>query len=1096
MLTDHHCTACDSYIRHNARFCHTCGVPVWPLRICEACNSPTPVNGTFCDQCGITLEVPEHSSQVLPVASIEQVDDADDLMAQFLPNDEEDFSEPSVPMESGFINPGSNTTVVDELVPADSDSEKRVVTILFADISGFTQMSERLEPEEVSEIMNTVFDALTDVIVENGGTIDKYIGDCVMALFGAPRSYGDDAERAVRAALILQEEIKKLSARFYELVGGDLEIRVGLNTGMVVAGFVGGQGHRNYTVMGDAVNLASRMESACEQGRVLIASNTQRSISNAYVTEDAGTFDVKGKSQPVQAYYVVRERETNVSDLAAFFQGQPIPFVSRQNELDLLLDSMETVATRSSAHMVKVVGAVGSGKSRLLTEFARVANEKHDARIVYGRSTRSVGSFMAPVRLGLISYLSATYGSVEVGIRELLASALEVAVASADSINGPGVELLDCFFKGDEIFHYGGEDAQAIRKTLFWALGHLLRAIAGEKVCVLVMADAHLADETLQEFAEYLLSEAGQKTRTLVCWEMQVTIENLEDAREKFSHPQTGLLELMGLDQDAVDRLVREILSPVGRVPDWVVEWIGAQAEGKPLYVLEHLRSLKALKLLSIDPELGHWSIVAEKPTDILLPPTIYGALQAELDALGPTERFVLQRAAVVGRVFWDTLMLNICGGLVAEHKIERALQSLRVLGVLHRRGSSSMDGAAEYRFQSELFQQVCYDSLVQKERKQIHGEVARSLSLMNIDVDDALKARHYELAERTQFAVACLLVGLEKCVQAYSLKEAKHYLANIERILDSHDGRLMGRIADRGQRIRYYCALAEVSHHTGDLDRSMEAIDCGFELLQLELRADETTEMLAACAGKLHSIRGLVYTTRGQWELSVVAYREAYSRLSDSGAAPSERIYVQASIAWNLVRLEAYEEARSICGPVLERYAGVDFVDSIMANAVARHYDTVARIHFVEKDFKSAVSLYRTAKTLREVGGNIALLAHSDGNLAGVAAMLGDWEGAADAFESVAMLWNTLGDVKMVSIGTLNYAECMIELAIRADSNAKRAEYLAIGLQRLTDVQELLDRLGSEDLQDSRDALLKRLNEMLSSEVESQPHSLHEPLN
>ena len=131
--------------------------------------------------------------------------------------------------------------------------------------------------------MNTVFDAMTDIIVKNGGTIDKYIGDCVMALFGAPRSYGDDAERAVKAALLLQEEIKNLSNRFRKMVGGELEIRVGLNTGMVVAGFVGGHGHRNYTVVGDAVNLASRMEAACERGRVLIASNTQRSISNAYV---------------------------------------------------------------------------------------------------------------------------------------------------------------------------------------------------------------------------------------------------------------------------------------------------------------------------------------------------------------------------------------------------------------------------------------------------------------------------------------------------------------------------------------------------------------------------------------------------------------------------------------------------------------------------------------------------------------------------------------------------------------------------------------------------------------------------------------------
>ena len=273
--------------------------------------------------------------------------------------------------------------------------------------------------------------------------------------------------------------------------------------------------------------------------------------------------------------------------------------------------------------------------------------------------------------------------------------------------------------------------------------------------------------------------------------------------------------------------------------------------------MVEHLRSLKALKLLTIDSELGIWSIVSEKPSEIVLPPTIYGALQAELDALGATERFVLQRAAVVGRVFWDQLLVSLCNGLIAEHKIERALQSLRVLGVLHRRSSSALEGASEYRFQSEIFQQVCYDSMVHKERKLIHGEVARSLSLMNIAVDSALKARHYELADRTEFAVACLLVGLETCVKEYSLKDATHYLDKIKSILEGHDGRVMGRIADRIQRIRYYGGFAEVNHHLGKLDESMDALDRGFELLQLEQRSDETTEMLEAAAGKLHNLRG-----------------------------------------------------------------------------------------------------------------------------------------------------------------------------------------------------------------------------------------------
>jgi len=685
---------------------------------------------------------------------------------------------------------------------------------------------------------------------------------------------------------------------------------------------------------------------------------------------------------------------------------------------------------------------------------------------------------MAPVRLGLESYLKSRFDFVEDGIGQLLASSLSVAVASANTINGPGLELLDCFFTGRDAFQAGGEEAQAVRKTLFWALGHLFRAIAADNVCVLVIADAHLADETLREFVEYLLGDGGEKTRTLVCWEAQIGTENLEDVRSLFENPRTGLLELDNLEDSVVGKMINDILSPVGEVPAWVVDWITAQAEGRPLYVVEHLRSLSALNLLVIDPELGTWEIVPERPDEMVLPPTIYGALQAELDAMDAAQRIILQRAAVVGRVFWDSLVTNICSGLLAEHKIERALQSLRVLGVLHRRGSSALEGRAEYRFQSELFQQVCYDSLVQKERKLIHGDVARSLSLVNVNLDPALMARHYHLADRPSHAVACLLVGLESCVKEYSIKDASHLLNEIEEILEESESSVGLRVADRAQRIRYYMSRAQVAHYLGDLDDSMDAIDGGFELLELpEHRVDETTEMLEGYAAFLHSIRGRVYQTRGLPEQAVTAYREAYSRLSDAGVSPAKRVDVQASIAWNLLAAKKFDSARKICSSVLSQYENIEMGESAMADAVARHYDTVGRLAFIDKNFEEALRTYSQAKRLRETGGNIGLLAHSEGNLAGVSAMLGDWQGAAESFERVIQQWTTLGDVRMICIGQLNLSECLIELAGGDEQGTAKNKRLKLAKELLQEAGALLERLGSKDLIDIYDELLGRLD-------------------
>lgn len=1077
MMLDN-CTACEMNIRQNARFCHGCGVPVWPLRVCESCSLPTPARGSFCDQCGSGLEHSEHESSVVPLASIEQLDRSCEPAVRLVPDQAEapkrDDHQSATPRE--FIVPAHNGGVAREPAGGEIAAEKRVVTILFADISGFTELSERLEPEEVSEIMNTVFDAMTDVIVENGGTIDKYIGDCLMALFGAPRSYGDDAERAVKSALQLQDEVGKLSKRFEEEIESKLEIRVGLNTGMVVAGFVGGQGHRNYTVMGDAVNLASRMETACARGRVLVASNTQRSILNSYVTQDAGTFDVKGKSKPVQAFYVVRERETKVSDLADFFEGQGVPFFGRQNELDLLVDSLETVASVSMTHAVKVAGSLGSGKSRLLTEFCRLAAEEHEARIIYGRSTRSINLFMAPIRQGLESYLTTEFGSVKNGLSELLGSP-SVDQASFETISAAGLELLGCFFDGKEMFHAGGEATHAVRRTLFWALGHLLQAIAGHKVCVLVIADAHLADESLQEFVEYLLGGRGTKVRALICWEMQTNTENLEAVKTLFDDPCVGLLEMKALDEASITGMIREILTPVGEVPAWVMEWVRAQAEGRPLYVLEHLRSLKALNLLSIDAELGTWEIVSEKPKAMVLPPTIHGALQAELDAMNPIQRILLQRAAVVGRVFWDSLMVNVCSGLIAEHKIQRALQALRIAGVLHRRGSSVLEGSVEYRFQSEIFQQVCYDSLVQRERKQIHASVAHSLSLVNMNIEQALLARHYKLGDKLNFAVSCFLVGVESCLDEYSMKDAMNLLDEIQDVLDAYSGETVGRVADRSQRVRYYKARARVCYARGELDEAMAAIDCGFQLLQLpEKRAGEREAELESFAAELHRVRGDVYKTKGSPEEAIVAYREACSRFSDAGAAPSQRIDIQASIAWGFRLTNHEEEALDISRDIISQYGQLENHGSAMANALARHYDTIGTISLEKQTWKTAQEMYQKAKELREIGSRVDLLAHSDGNLACVAAMKGDWAEASDVFGRVVQLWTTLGDVRMIATGQLNQAECLIELVELGNGPSEKKVYEVSARRNLDEAKALIQRYGIGEIDKDYERLVSRL--------------------
>ena len=564
----------------------------------------------------------------------------------------------------------------------------------------------------------------------------------------------------------------------------------------------------------------------------------------------------------------------------------------------------------------------------------------------------------------------------------------------------------------------------------------------------------------------------------MVMWEMQTTPATRQRTRRLFEGDWTGMIELQPLEESDITGLLRAMLAPLGEVPSWVADWIVERSEGRPLYILEHVRSLRSLDLLKIDPELGTWSISETRPDENVLPPSIYAALQAELDGRHPNERLVLQRAAVVGRVFWDSVMQQLCRGVQADYKIERALRSLRVAGILHERTTTAVDGATEYRFSSELFQQVCYDSLLHRERSQLHADVARVLTGADFDVEPTLLARHYRLAERPTQAVECLLRAAEGQLLASSLTEVEEVLDTVHEILQERSGIGSKRVAERDQRVRYHRARAELLRQRGSLDEALVEVDRAFEVLaHPERRQDEGDKISNADYGRLYIIRGQVFQTRANYREAVTAFEESLGRLADVGVEVSERVSVRASIAWNLLKLEEVEQAQDISNTVIEKYTDQTLEEPALANAVARHYDTMGQLAFVQGDHQDAYDLYIKARDLRLVDGNVALLAHSEGNLAGASAMLGEWELAGRAFERVITQWMTLGNVEMVCISRLNLSECLIELCQRSETVDSAKAIHAQATRELDRADELVEMLDAGSLRTPAADLRRRLD-------------------
>jgi len=919
-----------------------------------------------------------------------------------------------------------------------------VVTVLFADISGFTSMSESLDPEEVTDIMNRVFDRLTEVLTRHGGTIDKYIGDCIMALFGAPRSHGDDAERAARAGLEMQRTVVELADELEEHAGVRLQMRVGLNTGFVIAGQVGGAGHRDYTVMGDTVNLANRMESAATKGRVLVSANTHRFVAERFVCEDAGALRVKGKAEPVRAYHVVRERRARLEDAPFVFEGVPIPFVGRRDLMASLHATMRRVRPAQQAQAVVLRGPSGAGKSRLVAEFWReVLLEAPGALLVSGRATKhGGGDLLVPLRRGLQGLVADGDRALEDSVADLLAAGLGPGgAATLDETARAGLRLVLDLLAGRDVLRGSAEEAGGARRTLFWALATLLAGLSREGPLVVSIADAHLADDTLLDFVTYLLGEQAPGAPVLVLWEVQdsphapaaaATLEGLDERVER--------LAVGSLRPGELSEMLDELLAPCGLVPRWIPEWIVPRSEGNPLYALEQVRSLRTLGSLRIDDDTGAWEITAKPPVGAALPETLHAAFQATLDSRPPIERAVLQRAAVVGRVFWDAVVADLCGEVAGVREVEQALRSLCSQGLLHRRSRSSLEGAGELRFKSELFRRACAESLLHKEQRSLHREAARALEARGGGTTHALVvASHLEESGEPGRALGLLLDVAELELQALSLEDAREHL--------DHAGRLLAGLVDEedapaGPAVRHHLLSAEVLRTTGDLAEADTHVGSGLARLAEARAGDEPQEPgLAVSGAGLHEVRGRILRSRGDHEGSVEAFSRALEHLPDAVRHRAARVRLQALLAWDLDRAGRADEARELVDSVLRELPGEDFDDEELASAVASVHDAVAARLLRDGELQAALTHYLAARRLREIGGNPARLAHSDGNIAAARAVAGDWADAAEAFARVLRVWSTLGDREMTAIARINLAECLQHLDRREEAEEQLVE-------------------------------------------------------
>jgi class 3 adenylate cyclase/DNA-binding SARP family transcriptional activator len=609
----------------------------------------------------------------------------------------------------------------------------RLVTVLFADVVESTARAETRHPEDVRALMTEYFEAMKGEIEAEGGAVEKFVGDAVMAVFGIPTAREDDAVRAVRASVRMLERLRVWNA------GRDpaeqLEIRIGASTGDVVAGEAR-QGDLGVT--GDVVNVAARLQQAAEPGTIVIADRTARAARSRFeLTEIDEPLVLRGRSEPVAAWLVDSEREATEP---RGVPGLEAPLVGRDEQLASLRASFDRVDREGHPELVTLIGDAGIGKSRLVTEF--LVQLDTEARVLIGRCLPyGQGATLWPLaemlKAEAVVLDTDRADAAWTKIAHLVDASIDPELAGDSSRTAAALASTLGLRPPDDAL--GSVDPRDLYRELIVAWRALLASIARRDPLVFVVEDLHWADPTMLDVLDEL-AERLDGPILFLCTARPDLLRSRPDWGG--GHRSFSALPLDPLSSDEGALLVSHLLE-VDALPDGVRGRILERSEGNPFFLEEIVRHL--IDEGSLVREDGRWRARGLVDT-VEIPDSVQAAILARLDLLSPGEKRVAQRAAVVGRVFWD----GAVGTLAQVDDLDGALRTLRRREFVLERLSSSIAGQAEFTFKHVLVRDVAYESLPRRERGRAHAEAAAWIERTMGDRAGELAellAHHYDAA-------------------------------------------------------------------------------------------------------------------------------------------------------------------------------------------------------------------------------------------------------------------------------------------------------------------------------------------------------------
>ena len=731
------CFACQSENREGVKFCEECGTEI--ALICPRCDHRIPVGKKFCGECGQKLGRDEvaHPGPVIDY-------------------DRPDSYTPKFMAEKILTTRGS------------LEGERKLVTVFFSDVTGFTSLSEKLDPETVHQIMDGCFKILMQEIHKYEGTINQFTGDGVMALFGAPLAHEDHAQRACHAALAIQRSLTEYGRKVKTEFGADFKMRIGLNSGPVVVGAIGNDLRMDYTAVGDTTNLAARMESLAEPGGILVSDSTYRLVKKYFEFESLGEVAVKGKQLLQAVYKLIRASEIRSRMDASKARGLT-EYIGRKDEIHDLQIAFKK-AQSGQGQVVGVVGEAGIGKSRFVFEMHRTADEP--CRVIESRCLQYSSSIpLLPVLDLFRTYFDIGEGESE----ERINVKLKTKLADLDK---ELVQSLAAFrhFLSLPAGEPQWEDLEPKEKQIktFEAIRNFFIRLSQDTPLIIVIDDLQWLDKTSEEFISYFIE-----------WISNTRILLLLLYRPEYNHPwgsksfykQIGIYPL---SEDESKQFIRCLLNG-GEISQQIERFIIGRTSGNPFFMEEFSYAL--IENRTIVKANGSYQL-DETVSQNQVPDTIQGIIAGRMDRLEDNIKTTLQVASVIGRSFLFRILRALPG---LNDDLKTYLLRLQSMELIYEK---RVFPELEYIFKNVITQEVAYNSLLFNRRKALHGIIGMAMEETysnRLEEFYEVIAHHFSKSDRHARAFKYLTLSGDKAIRNNSAWEAFAFYKKALAVLEHH---------------------------------------------------------------------------------------------------------------------------------------------------------------------------------------------------------------------------------------------------------------------------------------------------------------------